>query len=185
MGYWVIVLVFFQKKFAKADTRLDIIQFSHGYGKGWADIDIMRRGGIPVTSSSSYEGLFRMAAENRIDLFCRGANEVYKEVQNNSDVVNLAYDKSKAFYYNFPHFFFTHKSNKELIQRLTRGFEIVLQDGSMLKLWHQHFDQSLNFIKLEERKIFYFDNPFIKGLDPSYQQYLYFPENLKASFLKQ
>ncbi|VUD68137.1 hypothetical protein TDB9533_04005 [Thalassocella blandensis] len=170
-----------QSQFAQVKTRAELIRYTHGYGNGWGDIDIMRLGGIPVVSVSSYAGLFRMAAENRVDLFCRGSNEVFTEYQNNSDIPNLAYDKSKAFYYSFPHFFFTHESNKKLIARLTRGFQIALDDGSLIKLWHQHFDESLHFIQLEKRQIFYFNNPFIKNLSNDYMNYVYWPKNFDKS----
>ena len=174
-----------QTQFAAVDSRFELIKYTHGYGAGWGDIDIMRLGGIPVVTVSSYVGLFRMAAENRVDLFCRGTNEVFREYQNNSDIPSLAYDRSKAFYYNFPHFFFTHKSNTLLIKRLTRGFQLALADGSLLALWHQHFDKSLNFVQLEDRQIFYFTNPFIKNLDEDYQQYVYWPKNFDRRHMQQ
>lgn len=166
-----------QSQFAEVNTRFELIKYTHGYANGWGDNDIMRLGGIPVVTVSSYPGLFRMAAENRIDLFCRGSNELFTEYRNNSDIPNLAYDRSKAFYYSFPHFFFTHKSNKKLIARLTRGFQIALEDGSLMALWHQHFDDSLKFIQLEKRQIFYFSNPLIEHLAPDYLKYFYWPKN--------
>ena len=48
-------------------------------GTGWRDADILRYNGFRVQEVDNYESLFRLVARGRIDLFCRGANEILSE----------------------------------------------------------------------------------------------------------
>ncbi|VUD59468.1 hypothetical protein TDB9533_02685 [Thalassocella blandensis] len=162
-----------KSQFAKVTTREELITYSHGYGPQWADIKIMRNAGIEVFEVPKYKSLFNMVAENRFDLFCRGTNEIYDEYQRNQSIPNFDYDTSKAFFYHFPFFFHSHKSNTLILERLTRGLQMAWEDGSFEGLWWKHHKRNLNFVKLKERKIFYFDNPTTHSLDKTFEKYLY------------
>jgi len=164
-----------RRRFAKANTSQALKAFTHGQGTGWIDNTILEYNGYKVTEVSSYTGLFKMTAENRFDLFCRGASEVREEYEKFIGIKGLAFDRSKAFYYPFPHFFFTHKSNTELIARITRGIEIVTQDGSFEALWNQYHRENIEFVRLDKREIIQLENPLMKDFDIEYEHLIYRP----------
>ncbi len=149
--------------------------FTMGQNIGWLDAEILRSNGFKVATGSTYEGLFRMVAAGRIDLFPRGANEIYGEIQSHKQIKNLQFDDSVALYYALPRFLFTAKKNIKAAQRIERGLLASYRDGSFNKLWQSHYRQSIEFVDLKNRKIFKIDNPFIKGIDDAYEKYIYHP----------
>lgn len=116
-----------------------------------------------------------MITKNRGDIFIRGANELYDEWNTNKHLNNLAFDKSFTLYYPLPRFFFTSKKNTEAIKRVKEGLQIAYNDGSLKKLWEKHYLKSIVFTNLKDRKVFRISNPFLDGIDKSYEKYLYVP----------
>ena len=157
------------KTFAQL-KKLSIVQ-----GLGWLDTDILRANGFVVETGSSYEGMFHMVAKNHLDLFPRGVNEFYREWQNHQYIRELTFDESIALYYPLPRFFFTAQKNQSASQRLYEGLVIAYHDGSLIKIWQKFYGQSLGFAQLENRLIFTLENPFIQGIDKSYEQFIYQP----------
>ena len=102
-------------------TLTELKQFSIGQGLGWLDTQILRHNGFKVIEGTSYEGLFKMVARSRVDLFGRGANEILSEYQARANDLQLIADTSIILYYPFPRFFFTSKKNLKAIQRVRAG----------------------------------------------------------------
>lgn len=174
-----------KEKFAKVNTREELIQYSHGYGPLWADIKIMENAGIKVHEVPKYKSLFAKVADNSFDLFCRGTNEIYDEYQRNKTIPDFSYDRSKAFFYHFPFFFHTNKANTVILKRIQRGLELAWEDGSFEKLWWIHHKRNLDFVKLTDRQIFHFENPSTVDLDKSFEKYLYHFKEPAAESLEQ
>lgn len=159
--------------FEQAQTLEELRQFSHGQGSGWIDADILRYNQFEVKEIAAYTSLFKMVAKNRFDLFCRGANEVREEFGRFSYLHGLAYDRSKVFYYPFPHFLFTHHSNKTLVKRLEAGIEIIVNDGSFEAFWSEFHKNNLLFINFSKRQYIKLENPFMKDFDTPYEHHIY------------
>jgi hypothetical protein len=162
-------------KLAQINSLEDLKQLSHGQGAGWLDATLLRHHGFAVTEAANYEGLFRMVANNRFDLFCRGTNELLGEYNAHKDVPNLTYDTRIAIAYPIPRFFFTAKQNTASAARIHKGLITAYNDGSLQSLWLKYYKESIDFVNLGERKIFYLDNPMLNGLDTDYKQYFYNP----------
>lgn len=152
-------------------------QYSIGQGTGWQDVGILRHNGFTVMEHSNYEGLFYMVAARRFDLFCRGANEVLTEYNSHRDISDFSLNESFALVYPFPRFFFMNLSNTRAAERLQKGLEAAYNDGSLQALWSARFQESIDYVNLKERRLFHLDNPVLKDLDDSYQQYFYDPLN--------
>tara|TARA_R110001583_G_scaffold52393_4_gene162815 strand:+ start:146 stop:1048 length:903 start_codon:yes stop_codon:yes gene_type:complete len=157
----------------QVETLEQLKKFTIGQGIGWLDEDILKHNGFQVVTGSNYESLFNMVSRNRFDLFSRGVNELLKEYRANLDINNLLYDNRIALYYPLPRFFFTHKSNKAAIERIQTGLIRAYQDGSLVELWLEYYGESLDFINLNNRKIFKIENPFIKGINSGYEKYIF------------
>ncbi len=159
--------------FEHAETLEELREFSHGQGTGWIDAEILRYNKFEVKEIPAYTSLFKMVAKNRFDLFCRGANEVREEFGRFSYIHGLVYDRSKVFYYPFPHFLFTHSSNKKLVERLEAGIEIIIKDGSFEKFWSEYHKNNLRFINFSKRQYIKLENPFMKDFDVPYEHLIY------------
>lgn len=146
--------------------RYSIVQ-----GVGWPDIKILRHNGFKVIESNSYDGLFKMISARRADLFCRGINELKNEYEAFKSLNGLSYDTSFVLFYPLPRFFYLNENNQVLKQRLSEGFQMAYQDGSLKRLLFEYYADDIHFAKIPTRKLFEFENPLIKGLDNKYNAY--------------
>jgi hypothetical protein len=147
-------------------------KYSIGQGTGWADTEILRYNGFKVIPMQNYDGLFKMIATGRIDLFCRGINELPKEFVAFQKINNLTYDESFAIIYPLPRFFIINKKNTALKRRIEEGLMIAHKDGSLMKLFQTHHAKSIEFARMDQRKIFRLENPLIRKLPRYWEQYL-------------
>ncbi|RYY75580.1 MAG: hypothetical protein EOO52_09330 [Gammaproteobacteria bacterium] len=147
-------------------------KYSIGQGVGWADAEILRYNGFKVIAMQNYDGLFKMIATGRIDLFCRGVNELPKEYESFKAINNLTYDESFAIVYPLPRFFIINKKNTVLKRRIEDGLMLAYKDGSLNKLFQKHHARSIEFAGMKNRKIFRIENPLIKKLPKDWEEYL-------------
>lgn len=163
------------RQLAQVENIEDLKRFTHGQGVGWTDIEILRHNGFEVTTTTQYESLFLMVANRRFDLFCRGANELLEEFTLHKHIKNLSYDRTIAISYPLPRFFYTNSANKAALDRIHRGLLIAYNNGSLQELWLKHYKESIDFARLEHRKVFPIENPFVDGLEFDYSRFFYDP----------
>lgn len=153
------------KEHLKQITTLDDVRkYTIGQGVGWADTAILRHNGFKVVEISSYPNIFKMVIAGRIDLFCRGINELMTEYTTYKDIGNLDYDESFALVYLLPRFLYFNKNNLLAKRRIEEGLNLAYQDGSLKRLWLRYHESSIIFSALRQRKVFYLENPLIKKL---------------------
>jgi len=168
-------------KLAKVKTLDELRKFSVGQGRYWIDSDILRNNGFTVTEVDPYSALFKMTAAHRFDLFCRGLNEIKEEYDRWGTIEGLGYDRHLLIYYPMPIFFYTNSSNKEAIARVNKGLRKAYADGSLMALWREKHQASLDFAALKKRKLFRLENPFVKSIDFDYTKYFYKLDTEKPS----
>lgn len=161
------------EEISQINTLDELRQFSIGQGRGWVDSMILRYNGFKVVEFEPYPLLFKMAAGHRFDLFCRGANEVKEEYERWGNIEGLGYDRHLLIYYPMPIFFYTNSQNKEAIERVTKGLHMAYNDGSLLELWKQHHQASVDFAELDKRQLFRLENPLTKSIDFDFARYFY------------
>ena len=156
---------------AKVRTLDELRRFTVAQGVGWLDVHILRANGFQVEEVTSYEAMFKMVAQSRFDLFCRSVVEVRREAESNADLPDLILDKTFALVYDLPQFFYTHRSNRSLADRVTQGLEMAYADGSLQALFRTHMSESLRFADLSKRRLFRLNAPPPKGIDFDYRRY--------------
>ncbi len=161
------------EQLAKINTLEELKKLSIGQGRGWVDGSILKYNGFNVVEIEPYPNLFKMVAAHRLDLFCRGANEVKEEFERWGQTEGLGYDRHLLIYYPMPIFFYTNSKNKEAIARVTKGLKRAYKDGSLQALWREHHAASVDFAELEKRTLFRLENPFTKSIDFDYTKYFY------------
>lgn len=160
-------------KIAQINTLDDLRKLSMGQGRGWVDGAILKHNGFEVVEVEPYPNLFKMVAAHRLDLFCRGANEIKEEYARWGQTEGLSYDRHLLIYYPMPIFFYTNSQNKTAIARVTKGLHKAYADGSLMKLWRAHHQASVDFAELDKRKVFRLENPLVKSIDFDYAQFFY------------
>ncbi|SCA57725.1 conserved exported hypothetical protein [Candidatus Terasakiella magnetica] len=162
-------------KLKSVNAQDDLTPLRMVQGIGWLDTDILRHYGFNVETSNSYESMFKIVAKGRADVYWRGANEVLQEWKDRQHIKGLVLDKNIILYYPLPRFYLTSKGNEKAAERLYEGLIKAFNTGKVLKLWKKYYGPSLAFTKLETRKNIRISNPFLKGIDRSYEQYIYNP----------
>jgi hypothetical protein len=99
-------------------------KYSIGQGIGWADSLILRHNGFRVIEVQNYDSLFKMVAAGRIDLYCRGVNELRKEYESYRYITRLTYDESFALAYPLPRFYYMGAFNKDAKERMEVGLRM-------------------------------------------------------------
>lgn len=178
-GYRICFVAQALKKQVAGHRSLDELrQYTIAQGSNWKDVKILRANNFSVQEINNYDSIFKMTAAGRVDLFCRGINELPVEVKSFKHINGLVYDESFALIYPLPRFFYTHADNTRLIERMEYGFNKAWQDGSLRALWLKYNRANIEASGIKRRKLYYLDNPFIKKLPKTYAQYQLDPLNL-------
>lgn len=163
---------------AKVGSMAELKRYSIGQGRDWLDVGVLQANGFKVVELNNYLTLFPSVARGRFDLFCRSVHEILPEWRMHKNIENLVVEESFALYYPFPRFFWTNAKNKALIQRLSKGLKMALEDGAVLDLSLRHHKESIEFSKLSSRKLFKLHNPQLDGLNLEIEKYFYDPYQL-------
>ena len=158
--------------FVVAEDEYEVRKFIHGQGTGWADVDILRNNGFTVKEGNRTENLYKMLNAHRVDLFCRGINEITKEVPWFEGYKEIILDRSKAFYYPLNFLFYFNAKDNELRDRIKEGLVIAFNDGSLLKTWKKYFIASVASANMHNRKIIPLKNYHTESYDSNLDKYL-------------
>ena len=159
--------------FAQLNAAEQLKALTAGQGHDWPDYPILVRNGFKVSPSSSYEGLFRMLVHGRIDYFPRSVTEIYPEREMHPSM-SLAIAPKWALHYPAPLYFFVRKDNLPLANAIEQGLEMAIRDGSMRKLFAQHFDAAIAQAQLPQRQVLYLHNPLLTPETPLDRPELWF-----------
>jgi ABC-type amino acid transport substrate-binding protein len=99
-----------------------------------------------------------MLQKNRFDYFPRSVGEIYPELEAHSDK-DLVVEETMAIVYPYPAYIYVNKKDKALAERLEKGFDIIMKDGSFEKLFAEKHEEALKKANLAKRRIFFLDNP--------------------------
>ena len=143
-----------KEKFRAVNTLEDLKKFNAGSGSVWPDTSILQNNGLPVVTSAHYELLFTMLQRKRFDYFPRGVYEVWTEQKAHADKGFIIED-SLMFHYPAPIYFFVNKNNTRLAERIERGLQIAIEDGSFEQLFFSTpgFEQGYKEIHNPNRRI--------------------------------
>lgn len=161
------------EKLKTITTIEQLRKLTHGQGRDWADVAVLRHNGFKVIEVDQYEALFTMTAAGRFDLFCRGTNEIKEEYDARHSIPGLVYDRNLLIYYSMPLFLYTNKSNTRSIERITKGLHTAYKDGSLVALWKKKHLPNADFAALNGRRVFRLENPLVKSIDFDYEKYNY------------
>lgn len=151
-----------QEVFSKINNINDLKKLVAIQGVDWPDTAILLANGFKVETSTNYEGMFKMVDSQRVDYFPRALNEPFDELALRPDLDLVIEDKIMLFYF-LPNFFFVNTKKPLLRDRIEKGLNIAISDGSFDKLFYNHPSNKevLNKVNFSKMKIFKLDNPFL------------------------
>jgi hypothetical protein len=164
-----------REKFASIHKLEDLKKLSLGQGLGWEDVRVLEDGGFSLVIGSDYEGLFQMLNAGRFDYFSRGINEAPIECRERSGRLrNLWIEESLLLYYPWPKFFYVSQKSPHVAQRIERGLEIMIEDGSYDEIFHRYNDKNIRELNLRNRRLFRIENPLLPPGVPLDREELWF-----------
>lgn len=138
----------------------------------WPDTAVLQGNGMRVLGLNRLEIFPEMLRRERIDLFALGAIEAYPIVDALAGVAVLEHwliAYPSAFY------FFVSPAKPELAQRLRKGWELALADGSFEALFEQWAGAQLQRARLSERRWMVLRNPDLPQATPLQDERLWHP----------
>ncbi|MFT6986792.1 MAG: ABC-type amino acid transport substrate-binding protein, partial [Psychromonas sp.] len=141
-----------QARFDNIKTLQDLKQLKAGQGTQWGDTQILKGANIPVVTTLKYPNLFLMLEGERFDYFPRAIHEPWSEVEERPEL-NLTVEKNIMLVYPFAMYFFVNKDNQALHDKLYKGFEMAIADGSFNELFfnNQLIKDALNKTNIKNR----------------------------------
>ncbi len=144
-----------QGRFRAVRSLDDLRQMRAGAGVNWPSTEILRANGLPVATSITFENLFAMLRVKRFDYMPRGVYEAFYEQRTHASE-GIVIEKTIFLHYHVPFYFFVSRDNPALADRIERGLNLALKDGSFDALFNSFpsFKSGLAEIKAKRRRVF-------------------------------
>ncbi|BEV72676.1 MULTISPECIES: ABC transporter substrate-binding protein [unclassified Paludibacterium] len=156
-----------QTRFARLSDRQLRQQILLGFNSQWADYPILIANGFRVTPTVGYEELFAMLAAGRFDALPRGLNEIGPELEMfRAKYPGLVAEPGLALFFPLPVYFWVNQSNAALAERIGRGLNAALADGSLKALFQQYHQQEIARLRREHRRVILLTNPQLPAGTP-------------------
>nr|WP_242533506.1 transporter substrate-binding domain-containing protein [Niveibacterium umoris] len=147
-------------RYATIHSLQDLKPLTAAQLRDWQDTKVLESNGLRVVTPPTYEEIFEQLAAGRFDYFPRGVHEPFREVEPRAlRFPDLTVEDTLALYYPMPDYFMVRKGNTALAQRIQRGLERAIADGSYEAIFQKEFADSLKRAHLAERTIIRLDNP--------------------------
>lgn len=148
--------------FSQLQSRDDFLRFSAGQGSSWTDIEVLKANGIKVVESQLFDGLFPMLSKRRFDYLPLSILEAHTALQNKgTQFDNLLISDDVCLFYPMPFFLYVNAARPELAERLGKGLQLALNDGTVERLFAQHFHYIKPFFTEGSKKLVVLRNPIM------------------------
>ncbi len=156
-----------QKKISNIKNLGELKKLQAGLGQDWSITPIFKQHGFKVVTWGTYEGLFGMLDAERFDYFPRGINEAPEEYQQRKDKFpDLHIEETLLLNLPLPVYFFVTPKKPKLAERVEKGLNIMIKDGSFNQIFLQFHQELLDHIGINQRKVFNIKNPYLTPETP-------------------
>lgn len=108
-------------------------------GEHWPDADILEHAGLTVARISSVTAMMEMLLLKRCDYLSLSLFEGYVEVAaRQPKLAGLVFEDQVILKYPLAMYYFVHRSNLSLADRLTKGLTDMVEEGALLDFMQQH-----------------------------------------------
>lgn len=147
-------------------TIEDLRPFQIGQGEDWPDTRILNANGLDIYTSDGYGILFEQLAEGEFDLFPRGINEIWEELDAFGD---LGLTLADHVYLQYPTatYFFVAQQNRELADRIDEGLHRAIDNGRFDALFNEYYGDVVDRANLDEKNVIQIENPYLPEDTPT------------------
>ncbi|MFO7746018.1 MAG: hypothetical protein R6V36_11635 [Psychroflexus sp.] len=161
-------------KFNTKTSETKLKQLVHGIPETWSDVKIFKKNGYSVLEKGNLDSLFERLSNKEFDYTAFGANEISSVFERRaSKFDNLEINDGILFYYPFPMVFYVNPNQKKLAERLDVGLERINKNEVLDSIFNSYYGTLIEDLKLNERRIFTLENPFIpkafKNSEPDFK----------------
>jgi hypothetical protein len=152
-------------RFEAVRSLAELARFTAGQMHDWPDTEILRSNGLPVYTSTHYQGLFEMLGKGRFDYFPRSIMEVDAELQAFPGQ-DLVIAPRLLLHYPAALYLFVRPGRPRLAEDLRRGMEALVADGTFERLSQRQFGPLLARHRTDQRRVLRLHNPLLSGDTP-------------------
>lgn len=141
----------------------------------WIDVEIFAANQIEVVEAQTLEALFPMLVRGRFDYIPLSMLDAHTTLTTRKiDFPGIALNREISVFYPLPFYLYVNARKPELAERLKKGVELALADGSIDSLFSQHFFYVRPELQAKKRKLVVLDNPLISAEQNAFylQQFL-------------
>ena len=147
-------------------TRDQLATLYAGQGHDWPDVDVLRANHLRVSTSTTYEGLFKMLAKGHIQYFPRSISEIWPELAAH-EKLGLEVQGTLALHYPQALYFFVRRDDRQLARQLTNCLEAATGDGSLRRLFYEYYRDDIAKADLPHRTVIELTNPYYTPDSPT------------------
>lgn len=136
-------------EFAHVKSIDDLKRFRVGSGDHWQDTQVLKHNELPLVGFLDYETMMPMLKFKRFDYASRGLHEVWKELEHSEGFIIAP---NVLLHYKLPVHYFVRKNNQALANRIYRGLEVAIADGSYYKLFFNVPSHKYGYEKFKQMK---------------------------------
>lgn len=142
--------------------RSDLLHYRAGLGANWTDIDIFKANNIEVIEAQLFNGLFPMLAIRRYDYLPLSVLEAQTALQTKGmHYEELVLNEDVFLFYSMPFYLYVNAKKPLLAQRLARGLEVAIKDGTVERLFRQHFFYLEPILQGSTKRLIVLQNPHL------------------------
>lgn len=164
-----------QTRIAGVKTPEELKTLRMGVGAAWSSRKVAEADGFTVVPAETYDALLKMLSTERSDYLPRSLNEAFSEYDSwHADHPELAIDKAMLLNMPLPTYIFVSPKEPRLARRIQEGMEMLVRDGTLLKIMLQFNGDLIKRADLCNRKVFMIDNPTLSPQTPLARKELWF-----------
>jgi hypothetical protein len=156
-------------------TNFDaLLHFKAGQAHDWTDTPILEANGIDVFKGRDSIAMIKALKADQYDYFPRGLTEAKNELRA-SRSADLALEPNLMLFYPAPFYFFVHRDNQALAQRLETGMRVLFESGQFDDIFLEFLQETgvLEDKPFTRRKIFRLKNPSLPAETPLTEERLW------------
>lgn len=153
-----------------------------GFGLHWEDARILRHNEVLTIENSRYDAVMESLYRGDVDYIPRGLNEVFNELEKESEEhqsAGLQLATNVALFYPHLRYFFVARYNQELAERLEKGLNKALADGSFQAIFNKHFSHAKAYLKQMDHQVIRLENPYMPNKLPDVRTDWWLPSKHK------
>jgi hypothetical protein len=146
-------------RFAHIKTLEDLQKVTAGLVNTWTDVNIFEASGLAWHGGKTIEQLHSMLARSRFDYLPLGSIEVEQSLENSPYREQLAIVPNLIIYYPLPILVQVSVNQPLLAERLEYGLRKSQDDGSLDRLFDQHYGHVMEKLRSQKMRVIRLKNP--------------------------